>query len=309
MTDYSALSIPNGNTPANVSPDRVQVNRQGGVSMTLTNGVVTTTSSMATREIQAPRNSVQNSGTITEARNSWGSVKTGSDITEASIVNIGGIETTIKAAMAAGMVTRNADGSYAVAGGQQAPQDQPQADPNDGMESLGDEAVEASITEIATKAAASDVVGVINALSKGEGIPETAVGRIASQMGLEPGEAMHRAETIRAAFETQALNTIGKSGFEAQDVVAWAWENRPDLMKQAIYKQATERTTKGYDGVVKAYLGGLEKSSPQTILNAKLPSGMTAHQQQDGTIMVTTPQGNFSWSSLLRMGAISVGRG
>jgi hypothetical protein len=47
MTDFSALSIPNGNTPANVSPDRVQVNRQGGVSMTLTNGVVTTTSSMA----------------------------------------------------------------------------------------------------------------------------------------------------------------------------------------------------------------------------------------------------------------------
>lgn len=306
MSDFSALSIQTQNTsPA--APERAHVNRVGGVQMTAVNGKISTTShGMASTVERDPRMVSQTGGTITLARNSWGTTKTGSDITEASIINLNGMETTIKAAMAAGMVVRNADGSYAVVGAQSTQQQPAQEDPNAGMEGLGDDALEASITEVASKASASDVVSVINAISKNEGIPEAAIGRIASQMGLEPGEAMARAETIRQAFETQALAAIGKSGFDAQEVVAWAWANRPDLMQKAIYSHATERHTKGYGNVVKAYLGGLEKSNPQAILNAQLPQGMTARQMRDGSIMVSTPHGDFPWSALLRMGAVSV---
>ncbi|NKD77539.1 hypothetical protein HEQ60_07170 [Haematospirillum sp. H1815] len=70
-----------------------------------------------------------------------------------------------------------------------------QEDHNAGMERLDDDTLETSITEVATKASASDVVSIINAISKNEGIPEAAIGLIASQMEmeLEPGEAIARA--------------------------------------------------------------------------------------------------------------------
>ncbi|CAA7611406.1 hypothetical protein MCP1_10042 [Candidatus Terasakiella magnetica] len=146
------------------------------------------------------------------------------------------------------------------------------------MEALGDTDVETSLTEVCTKASPAEVLGVVNALANGEGISERHVGKIASQMGIEPGEAMERAQAIHQAFVGQAMDTIGKSGLDAQEVVNWAWENRPDLMKKAISRHAADRTTKGYGDVVKAYLGGLEKASPQTILNAKLPPGCTARK-------------------------------
>lgn len=302
MSEYSALAIGGGNDTS--AGPKVTTTR--GVSATSVNGQVTMSGGHRAPVVQAPTNTALEAGKVSHARDSWGIVKTGADINENSVVNIRGMETTIKAAMAAGLVERNADGSYSTKG-ETSPQEQAPADPNADDERM-DDSVETLFTEAVKKASMDDLFGVLNAASKGEATPEAAIGRIASQMGLEPGEVMQRAETIRGAFTQQAMTKIGQSGFDAQDVVNWAWENRPDLMKQAIYAHVTDRHTKGYDAVVKAYLGGLEKSDPSAILGAQLPNGFTARKAADGKIIVSTPHGEYSWASLVAMGAVSAGR-
>jgi hypothetical protein len=307
---FSSLAIASDSSPSPSFDGSVRIDHSPGGQVSYHNGK-TTFAPASGGTVQADRNKAHTSGKITEFRREGGAARLSGALSENSIVNVNGIETSVKAALASGLIVGNGDGSYSVAG-EQAPAAQmpDQTDPAlADMEALGDTAAETSLTEVCTKASPAEVLGVVNALANGEGISERHVGKIASQMGIEPGEAMERAQVIHQAFVGQAMDTIGKSGLDAQEVVNWAWENRPDLMKKAISRHAADRTTKGYGDVVKAYLGGLEKASPQTILNAKLPPGCTARKGKDGTIIVNTPHGEFSWQSLLRMGAVSVRRG
>lgn len=314
MTDsFSSLSLGGGSSAPALShgtpSDGMVVSHYRGGQMTYHRGQMTYTPGGAvtvqgTHDIKA-----HSSGRITEGRAAGRSTRVAGSLSDNSIVNVHGMETTVKAALAAGLIVNNGDGTYSVAEGRPAPADQKQDQTDPAladMEALGDKDAEASLTEVCNKASPVEVLGVVNTLAKGEGLSERLVGKIASQMGIEPGEAMERAETIHKAFIGQAMDTIGKSGLDAQEVVDWAWENKPDLMKKAISRHAADRTTKGYGDVVEAYLDGIEKTSPQTILNAQLPPGCTARQGRDGTIIINTPQGDFSWKSLLRMGAVSV---
>ncbi|MCO5108429.1 MAG: hypothetical protein M9907_15320 [Burkholderiaceae bacterium] len=55
-------------------------------------------------------------GRIASARSQFGSARTGADITEADLIDLGGLQVRIRDAISAGAVVRNHDGSFSIAG-------------------------------------------------------------------------------------------------------------------------------------------------------------------------------------------------
>lgn len=55
-------------------------------------------------------------GRIASARSQFGSARTGADITEADLIDLGGLQVRIRDAISAGAVVRNHDGSFSLAG-------------------------------------------------------------------------------------------------------------------------------------------------------------------------------------------------
>lgn len=253
---------------------------------------------------------------ITQARTPSGFPRSGATITENDIVKVNGQEGRIKDMMRVGLITQNPDGSFSLADrngptnrqqGQRhdAAQDQQRDQPQG--EALSEDA-EATITEVATKAQPGDVMGCITSYASTGEFNAASLDRVASQMGLTPEVARDQAESIRAAFEAQAHAAVSASGFDAEEVFAWAWENTPDKLKTAMIKQATERTTKGYQDLVKGYTMALDRANPDAILNAQFPEGVTAKRLKDGAIILKTPHGEVDWRTAVRNGWVKIGR-
>lgn len=256
---------------------------------------------------------------ITEARSPGGAVHTGASITEDDIVRTSSGEIQIKAAERVGLVSKNPDGTYTLhVGGEASPSSEgegegPEGTPDNAqdttevkMEAL-DETTESMITEAAQGADVGDVMSAINAFAQGEMIREDTVGRIASSLGLEPGEASDRIETVRAGFESQARAMVAKTGLDPQAVFDAAWKDAPELMQNAIRHHAMERNTGGYQAVVNHYVLNMDTLNPDAILNAEFPDGTKAHRGQTGKIMLATPKGRMEWKSAVRAGFVKIG--
>jgi len=239
---------------------------------------------------------------------------TGSDITEDSVVSIKGMSMQIKSAMRAGLIERTQDGSFVVVEkGQGSPmkkapsQDAPSNDDDADMQKLATD-VEDAIVDVATNASPGDVLNVLSSVAKGEDPKEAAMGRIASQLGIEPDEAYGRFETIRAGMEKQARQVVSKQGVDPDEVFDWAWKHRPEMMQQAIKAQATQRTTKGYRQIAKAYLENNNPHSADDILNAELPKGVTARKLPNGKVALNVRGVEVEFEQAVRMGWITVNR-
>ncbi len=287
----------------------MSIEREGGTTTVVNGEFISETRVASTTHHDPKAPDVTYGDPIREARTTFGIPKTGSDITEDHIVNLNGMEGRIKDMLNAGLLVRTQDGSYAVPG-TKTPEETPEwaeESPAETMESLGNE-LEGSITEVAQNASVGDVMSCITSIANTGDINEKAVDRIASQMGLEPEAARDRANTIRAGFESQARATVESGGLDSDDVFNWAWENKPDLMRQAIIQQATQRNTKAYQSIADEYVLGMDKINPDAIMTAQLPEGMTPVQRKDGTILIKTSHGEYSWGALVRSGAISIGK-
>lgn len=249
--------------------------------------------------------------TITQARTPSGFPRSGASITENDIVKVNGQEGRIKDMMRVGLITQNPDGSFSLTDPAQrsqqkdAPQDTTQDQPQG--EALADDP-ETTITEIASKAQPGDVMGCITSFASNGEFSAAALDRVAFQMGLSPEAARDQAESIRAAFEAQAHATVSATGFDPREVLSWAQDNVPDKLKSAVIKQATERTTEGYQEIVKGYTMALDRANPEAILNAQFPEGVTAKRMKDGTILLNTPQGEVEWKTAVRNGWVKVSR-
>ncbi|SCA54831.1 conserved hypothetical protein [Candidatus Terasakiella magnetica] len=246
---------------------------------------------------------------ITQARTPSGFPRTGASITENDIINLKGSEGRIKDMIAAGLVEGLPDGSYRVTSNQPS-QEKPEGTQESlelQQESLGDD-IEASITEIAQGANQGDVLSFISTFANNAGeINETAMGRIASSMSMEPEAARDQAATITAAFEAQAHATIEQAtGMDSQDVINWAHENEPELMKKAMMQQATQRNTHGYQEIATKYVSNLDTANPDMILNADFGEGVEAYKKGKD-IIIRHPKGETNWKTAVRAGIIKVG--
>lgn len=247
---------------------------------------------------------------ITQARTTTGYQRSGADISENDLVKVNGSEGRIKDMLRAGLVTKNPDGSFSItpkADPSQAPQQQPpqQTDPTMELEAMADPAIDAAITEVKQGAQPGDVMACILSVATEGTFSDAALSRVAAQMNLTPEEARDRAETIRGAFEAQARSVVDQTGFDSEEVFEWARQNHPAMLKDAMLRHATQRSTKGYQDIAAKYLENLDKANPQAIETA---TGVPTKRLRDGTVLLLTPHGEIEWKTAVRKGWVKVSR-
>lgn len=258
-------------------------------------------------------------GTITQARNSFGSPVTGGAIGLNSIINVGGSETSVKAAVAAGLVQANPDGTFSMMSQEARAQAQRQkaearaqaeaaALGADGPVETVDTHTEQTIASFANHVSPSTVMGAINDLSKGLDVRSGYIDHAASEMGIEPSQVRTMMDQVRGAFEAQARSVVNRAGLPADDVFAWAYQNKPEMMQHAIRQQATMRTTSGYQKVAQAYLENLDTINPDALLGAQLGDGLEIKKASNGKLVLKTPKGEFEYRAAVRSGLIKISK-
>src|SRR5579872_2093428 len=111
-------------------PQRMQPTSSviGGVSrMTVTDGRTTVESEAGVTRAEQHKPGGSGQSAISTIRSAMGSPRSGSDVRPSDIITVAGMETSVAAAVAAGFIVRNADGSYSDAGSSKVASPTPQA--------------------------------------------------------------------------------------------------------------------------------------------------------------------------------------
>jgi hypothetical protein len=323
MNNSLAISSgqPEGNQEA--SP---RISRRQAVEISSSTGMNTSRRSATVSAEDMYADLERQGGIVATAHTKTGMPVSHDRITDDSIVYVKGREVSVRSALSAGYLVRDADGSlrepWQKAKANPAPEpkaeptdqtgddDQPDVGPSDDeLEGLGDDELEGLISTVADAAPQQDVISVINAASSGEDLPDQALNQIADSMGLSRDEALEQYETIRSAFEDQASRAVEEAtGLDAEAVFEWAREHASSELAGAIRSQAMNRSTAGYQELARQYVENLDSIDPDALLSAQYPEGVRA-VQRDGRVVIETPQGAIPWRLAVRKGIAKVSRG
>ena len=227
----------------------------------------------------------------------------GSSIDENCIVNIGGMEVSVKAAMAAGLLRQDSDGSYLEV--KEAPKEPVKQEHQEEQESL-DKDTEDIIDSLLDNVQPGEVSRAVRLIASGEKIDSATLGRAASQMGIEPEAMSGMLGGVRTAFESQALEAVATTGLNPQEVFDWAYREKPKEMANAIKQHTSTRNTSGYKELAKEYVSVMDQYHPEQIV-AALPKEMKPQiimENGKPKVILNTPAGQITWQTANRMGFI-----
>lgn len=257
----------------------------------------------------APATSLQVGREVT-AKSSFGATLTGRDIRPDSIVKVSGIETSVRAALAAGLI-RDTGNGYEYADGtpageqaqqsqQQNPQQQQQEQQNKAPEKLAD-------LDATNHALVNEFVSLTGNMERETGmreiietgdLTEDTVTKLAGQMGIEPTQVRERAASVRGAYENQAREMVGP---QADMIFAWAYESEPRLMQEAIRQHVNFEDPKAYDRVVEEFWLRLPADALLAATNAH---EFNPRRERDGSITVQNKSmpSRMSYQAAVRLG-------
>lgn len=168
-------------------------------------------------------------------------------------------------------------------------------------EAFADAGAEQQLTSIVNNTSGHEQFSAIQEIVNGGEITERTLGTLATQVGIEPGELQQRFAPVMAAFEAQGRAVMGAGGINADDVIAFAQQHQPDRLRQAMHKQATQRSTTGYAALRQEYLESLADHNPAQALNADLGQGFTQRQDAKGRVIVRLPTGvEVEWRNAIK---------
>ncbi len=232
----------------------------------------------------------------------------GNDISDETVVDIGGVQTTVGAAVQAGLIRREGAGYVPAEQGQEPTESEPEAAPAETPEAFDDE-TEATIGTLASNAPPSAIAAAVDSISRGEAVPDRYIGETASLMGIEPAEAARMVEVVQDAYVAQAHARIASHGLDPEAVFDWAVANAAGPLREAIQAHTTTRTVSKYDALASAYLEGLDQIDPAYVMASNFGNGITARQERDGTVVLNIPgRGEMAWRSAIATGAITIGK-
>ena len=248
---------------------------------------------------------------ITTARDTAGNRVSLYDLKDDTIVTIAGCEMSYASAKKAGLVKPSSFNSGQPANAAAADQDGGnEEDPNpfeDPTHQAGEEAftgednaIERHVNDIATKMEGGVQQALIEEVSRTGELSTNSEALVAEAVG-----GPENVEKVRGAFERQALGSIAKAtSLDADEVVAWAYENAPGEMAAAIRRHITERSTKGYLDVIAKYVdAALEFDGlPQTA------GGIIATQERGKIVLGIPGHGRMSLGEAVRQGLVKLGR-
>ena len=210
----------------------------------------------------------------------------------------GGIQTTIYNAVQQGLIQRNNDGSYTanegdIIGNDTTPREEAPKAPTG--EYMADRGAEQLVDVLARDVQPTDAIGVINDLVETGEVNQNLLGSVASSLGVMPQEAAGYIDRVTAGFTQQAELTVARitGGIaSAEDIWAWARENDPQALKDAMRSQITERSTAGYKSIAKAYMGQLDSHQPEVVFNAAQAAGLEpTWDSRSKQVILTLPDG------------------
>lgn len=225
------------------------------------------------------------------------------------LIRVNGMEVSVQVAERMGLISRNEVGRT-VAGAR--PETLTASDAAETMTETGEAFASAEsetvLTDLASKTYPGTQVAAVNDIVMRGELSEGTIARIASEMRIEPGAAGDRVSKVIAAFETQARSVVGAAGVgDFDDFTAWAHENRPNDLREAMRRHGMERTTEGYRKLANEYVASMADHDPAAILEAEFGSGITAHRTPDGRIYLNLPgRGQVGYREAVRMGLVTV---
>jgi hypothetical protein len=265
----------------------------------------------STRELMPRGDGSQ--GILSTARSTSGRPLSGNDVKPDTTVMVHGMETSVAAAVAAGFLQRNGDGSYSDVAqstsdpqGQPGPQqDQPQAQPAK-VADLPGEAHQFAM-DFTSRVGNVEIARGLSEMIEGGALSQDSLSRIAGATSLEPGEVVRRAETIRAGYEAQAREMLGPW---ADHIISYANLRDRSAARKAVDRHINHEAPDAYDGLVQNFWLNLDKHNPDLILKAGNASEIGARRESNGTITVQVPgmPTRMTWGAAVRAGFIGKGQ-
>lgn len=249
---------------------------------------------------------------FTAIRSTRGQPQTVHEATPDSIVTVPGVgEMSLKSALQAGFASRMADGTYVRGGGQgqrqQGQQEAPEGQqpktqhPDLRTEALADD-VEMRRQALSMTLDPGTQLKAISDIAESESgdISEAVLNSLASQVGLEPEQMLAEIAPVREAMQAQALQSIEMLGMPGQDVVNWAWQHRPDMIKDAIKHHGSKFNTDGYKALAFEWFRTADEHSPEMLVDENSDFGVPVQRLPNGDIVATLPDGStVPWKSVV----------
>lgn len=244
------------------------------------------------------------------ARNANGRTLSSAEVRPDSIITIAGIDTSIRAALAAGLIAETATGYAPVGEALGTGNDDsntgnnPNKPANDApvaIEALDAES-EALISNVVSKVTDGDRASGVRTMIDNGVLTQDITNRMATQLGMTPQQVTEKAAQLDRAFRDQAAKVVGSN---SEAVFQWARNNAANDLKMAVLSHVNDGSTAGYKELATRYTESIPEHSPQ-LLNAAIGMGLV-NRERDGTFTVNHPKsGRVSWKVALRTGLIKV---
>jgi len=244
------------------------------------------------------------------ARSPTGSPVSGRPLRNDDIVMIEGIETSVENARRLGLIAENEYGKLvnAAQASDLVKREEPETDPSAHGDAFANPEDEAYLAEASSKTMPGTQVSAINDIvTKGE-VTRGTLERLASEAGIEPGEAQAEVAKVHGLFMDQARKVVSEVGpIDFTDFGHWAWKHSPNAIQEAIRSHAMYRQTDGYRALAREYMETMDLHDPHAILEADFGPGVKATKSHDGRVFLDiNGKGQVSWRQAVQLGLVKV---
>ncbi|MGC5778331.1 hypothetical protein [Methylobacterium sp. NFXW15] len=252
------------------------------------------------------------SGILASARTPWGSPCI-NGITAKDVITINGMEVSVGTAEMMGMVHKDVSGRYVeTAGGVEqatagADAENQRQEREEQLEGLADPKVEADLDDLCSAVSPSLQVAAVEEIISAGAVDTTTLNRAASEAGIEPSEMQQRLDGVLKGFEAQALKAVvGFGSDDPQGFIEWAQQHRPNDLRAAGRTQVMERSTKGYEPMVREYIASMAEHDPESVMKAEFGGGITASKVRGQVLLNIPGRGQMTYRTALKAGLIRV---
>jgi hypothetical protein len=217
------------------------------------------------------------------------------------------METSVQAAVNAGLLVRNSDGSYSDVGQQQLEAEykaeadrKAETSTKEPTVAPLDDASESLMQTFVQNVHPTDGALAVKNIIEGEEISEETIARAASRLGTEPAIVRQQVAQLQTAFENQARDYVGDR------VLDYARQHDMEGLKEAARMQAMTGSIEGYKAIAQRHMAGLDKTDPQSILTSNDGKRLNARlNKSTGEVVLDIPGvGSTSWGAAIRAGLI-----
>lgn len=202
-----------------------------------------------------------NAGILASARTSYGRIP--SELNDDTLVTVGGIQTTLGAAVAMGFVQK-INGNYVEPGVTQESEAQEEAQsetstaPN--PELLLDQTSEAIIENIYQEAGPDVAERVVSQIIFGHD-REVSINKMASVLGKEPDEFSSEVNSVITSFETMSANWMSRHcGVDGKAAIEWAREELDPRSINEVSYRVFRGDMRGLEALAKEFKRSTERS-------------------------------------------------